>query len=250
MTRSWRERLPGLRGCAGCLLDLVYPGVCHLCGEATAQGAGLCGTCGADLPGLGDTFCADCGEVFDGAIDVVFRCPNCRGQDFAFEFARPALRRSEGAMALVHGLKYERRLHLGRELGRLACRAFDEDRRLDEARAGGWPLVPVPLFWKRRRWRQFNQAAEIAREMGRRLGLPVRCALRRSGSTESQTRLTRAQRLSNLRGSFRATRHLPPGPGVVLVDDVLTTGATAHECARTLVRAGVQKVVVVTAMRG
>lgn len=248
MTRGWAERW--LAASAGRLLDLVYPGVCQLCDEPTPGGAGLCRDCRAGLPGLGDTFCAGCGERFDGAIDEVFQCPNCRGQDFAFAFARPALRRSEGAMTLVHGLKYERRLHLARELGRLACRAFDEDRRLDEARAGGWPLVPVPLFWKRRRWRQFNQAAEIARETGRRLGLPVVPALRRIRSGESQTRLTRAQRLQNLRGAFRPTRRLVPGPGAVLIDDVFTTGATSHECARTLRRAGIQKVVVVTAMRG
>ena len=118
-----------------------------------------------------------------------------------------------------------------------------------------WPLVPVPLYWTRRQHRHFNQAAEIARLLGRRFGLPVCPALRRVRRTETQTHLTRHQRLANLKGAFevaRAGRALVDQGigGVVLVDDVFTTGATVHECARTLKKAGFQKVVVVTVMRG
>lgn len=233
----------------GRLRDAVYPGVCSLCGDGVPGGACLCRDCAAGLPGLAERHCATCGEDFDGDPPAGFSCPNCHDQRFAFDFARPALRRSEGALELVHELKYGRRLELGRELAGLAARAF-EDPRLDEARASGWPLVPVPLHPSRRRWRHFNQAEEIARPLGRLVGLPVAHALRRVRRTVAQTRLTRAERQRNLRGAFEPARGWRPGEGAVLVDDVFTTGSTGHECARVLRRAGAQKVVVVTVMRG
>ncbi|BCX48971.1 amidophosphoribosyltransferase [Haloferula helveola] len=239
----------GLRALFGRVLDVVYPGVCHLCGDGVAGGRNLCSDCSEALPGLEAPFCSDCGESFDGAIDAVFSCPNCRDQEFAFEFARPALVRSDGAMELVQDLKYGRRLELARELASLATRAF-EDPRLSEALDSRWPLVPVPLHRRRFRWRQFNQALEIARPMGKALGLPVVKMLRRKRATVTQTRLSRSQRQKNLRGAFEVRPGTGEKPGVVLVDDVFTTGSTAHECARVLRRAGVQKVVVVTVVRG
>jgi ComF family protein len=110
--------------------------------------------------------------------------------------------------------------------------------------------VPVPLHRRRLRWRQFNQAREIARPLGTALGLPVAGLLRRIRPTMTQTRLNRRQRQRNLKGAFEAVGALEGLEGVVLVDDVFTTGSTVNECSRVLRRAGVQKVVVVTAMRG
>lgn len=231
------------------VLDLVYPGVCHLCEGHVDGGASLCDSCAESLPGLTRPYCTTCGEGFDGEVEAEFDCPNCHDQQFAFEFARPALVRSTGTMELVHDLKYGRRLHLGPELGRLTRRAF-EDPRLAEVLDEGWPLVPVPLHRKRRNWRHFNQAEEIALPLGRHFGLPVVGALRRIRQTVTQTRLSRAQRQKNLKGAFRVVRNYRPSKGVVLVDDVFTTGSTVNECARILLKAGVQKVVVVTAMRG
>ena len=164
------------------------------------------------------------------------------------------MRRDGQTLEIVHRLKYRREIHLAGELGRLLVEAF-EDPRLHPAKAGGWPLVPVPLHRRRLRWRHFNQSAEIARVASGLLGLPLVQALKRVRVTETQTALGRKRRLKNLRGVFALTRRgrrwleHPPG-GVVLVDDVLTTGATAHECARTLRKAGVPRVVVVTVMRG
>ncbi len=182
-------------------------------------------------------------------------CPNCRDLNFPFDFARPAAANHPVVLSMIHDLKYRRHLHLAAELGHTAARAFSEDGRLAPALEAGWPLVPVPLHRRRLRWRHFNQAAEIARELGRHTGLPLCPALSRIRRTDSQTRLTRAQRLKNLRGAFILSRAgekfaAARPPGAVLVDDVFTTGATTAECARILRRGGVQKVVVVTVMRG
>ncbi|MBB5350167.1 ComF family protein [Haloferula luteola] len=152
-------------------------------------------------------------------------------------------------MAWIHQFKYNRRIDLGRDLARLAARAF-VDRRLERVREEGWPLVPVPLHWRRKGWRRFNQAKEIALPLGKELGLPVKDVLRRVRATRTQTRLSRKERQQNLRGAFRIRGAIDGWPGAVLVDDVLTTGSTVDECARMLVSAGVQNVVVVTVMRG
>ena len=239
----------GWQGLGSRLLDLIYPSSCHHCGCALTRGDALCAACRDAVPDLEEPFCDKCGEMFDGAIDGAFECANCRGQTFHFEFARPGVPRSEGAMNLIHDFKYSRRLHLARECARMARRAFD-DPRLQEPLNARWPLVPVPLHRRRLRWRQFNQAREVAVPLGRELGLPVQDWLKRIRPTTTQTRLSRRQRQQNLRGAFEAARELEGIEGVILVDDVFTTGSTVNECSRVLCRAGVQKVVVVTVMRG
>ena len=237
------------RRLASAVLDLVYPGCCHLCENPVPGGRALCEECSNGIPSLREPFCEMCGEEFDGAIDTTFSCSNCRGQKFSFEFARPGVPRSEGAMQLVRALKYRRQLDVAVELAGLAARAF-QDQRLAPAVAQRWPLVPVPLHRSRWKWRQFNQAREIALPLGRELGLPVSEMLVRVRRTETQTRLSRNQRKKNLKGAFQPGRQITAAPGVILVDDVFTTGSTVHECARVLRKAGVQKVIVVTAVRG
>jgi ComF family protein len=192
--------------------------------------------------------------MFQGLIDGPFSCPNCSDLSFAFEFARPAMLRDDRTLDLIHRLKYGREIHLAAELGRLVHESF-EDPRLAPALQGSWPLVPVPLHRKRLRHRHFNQAEEISMVLSKLSGLPVLKALGRIRETATQTQLSRKQRMENLRGAFEANR---PGrewidrqpQGAVLVDDVLTTGSTVNECAKTLRRAGFQQVFVVTVMRG
>lgn len=215
----------------------------------------LCADCAGSLPRIAAPFCESCGESFDGRIEGPFPCPNCRDLSFAFDFARPALRGHDSTRRLVHDLKYRRQIQLAPELARLALAAFD-DPRLAPALDARWPLVPVPLHHTRLHHRHFNQSAEIARALARFTGLPLLPALRRVRATETQTHFGRARRLENLRGAFdlsRTGRRLAAHPphGAILVDDVLTTGATAHECAHTLRRlARVEMVVAVTVMRG
>ncbi len=239
---------------AGRVLDLLYPSCCSVCSSPLTGGRALCDDCGRDLPRLREPFCQSCGEMFSGRIEGAFSCPNCRDLKFAFEFARPATVRDDRTLDLIHRLKYSREIHLADELGRLACEAF-ADPRLGPALEEGWPLVPVPLHRKRLRERHFNQAGEISRVLSARTGLPVLKALERSRQTETQTHFGRKHRMENLRGAFSITRRglrwIDRAPeGAVLVDDVLTTGSTVHECARTLRGAGFQKVAVVTVMRG
>jgi ComF family protein len=242
------------RTLASRLLDVVYTPLCALCGEVLQDGRSLCEPCARDLPRLTAPFCATCAEPFHGQIDGAFECHNCRDLAFAFTFARPAMLRDERTRDLIHQLKYGRAIHLAGELGRLAADAFT-DERLQPALAAGWPLVPVPLHRSRFQHRTFNQAAEIARGVAIHTGLPLLAALARCRRTETQALLGRKQRLQNLHGAFAVTpagrRHLATSSaGVILIDDVLTTGSTVDACASTLRRAGFKTVLVVTVMRG
>jgi competence protein ComFC len=236
------------------VLDLVYPPECALCGTGLQDGNALCDACRDELPRLTDPFCEKCGEAFDGQISGPFSCPNCSDLSLSFEFARPAMVRDDRTLDLVHRLKYSREIHLARELGSLATEAF-RDPRLEPALKDGWTLVPVPLHRSRLRHRHFNQAAEIARVLSEQTRLPWIEALSRTRRTDTQTLLNRKQRMDNLRGAFSLNRHgakwISNKPqGALIVDDVLTTGSTVHECAKTLRKAGVKHIAVITVMRG
>jgi ComF family protein len=235
-------------------LDLVYPAECALCRVPLDHGCALCGECAADLPSLREPFCPTCGLAFDGAVDRAIDCPNCAKSSLRFEFARPAMTRDPRTLDLIHRLKYGREIHLADPLAGLAMRAFD-DPRLARALESRWPLVPVPLHRSKLRQRHFNQAAEIARGLSKRTGLPLIAALARTRRTDTQTMLGRGARMTNLKGAFDLTRSGRRGletarDGAILIDDVLTTGSTLDECAKVLRKAGVRTVVALTVMRG
>lgn len=235
-------------------LDLIYPPSCELCHIPLREGRHLCESCFTSLPRIREPFCERCGEMFDGKIDSHFTCPNCQDLSYDFRFARPVLRNSDDARALIHGLKYQKNLYLARELARLASEAF-VDPRLATAISERWTLVPIPLHRAREQQRFYNQSHEIARHLGSLLQLPVIRALQRVRPTPTQTRLSRQQRLKNLHGSMQLTRQgkaLRPEhtPGLILIDDVFTTGATVQECAKILAKNHHENIVVVTVMRG
>lgn len=236
------------------LLDLLYPPECGLCGDALSGTESLCKPCADSLPRLREPFCATCGESHDGRIDSTFACKNCADIHFAFEFARPVLRRDPRSLDLVHRFKYQRQIHLARSLADLVREALD-DPRFNQALTEQWPLVPIPLHHSRLHTRHFNQAHELALSLTRQTGLPLLSCLRRIRATGTQTALGRKGRQKNLKNAFqmkhRWFRPMPaPTHGAILIDDVFTTGATLHECATTLRKAGCPSVIAITLLRG
>jgi ComF family protein len=135
----------------------------------------------------------------------------------------------------VHALKYQDRTDLAPAMGRWMARAGEE--LLGEADV----LVPVPLHWRRGWSRRYNQSGALARVIERQTGVPIaRDVLRRIRPTQQQVGLSRSQRASNVQGAFKVSpekAHEIQGRRVVLVDDVLTSGATTDACARALLRA-------------
>lgn len=180
-----------------------------------------------------------------------FVCPNCHDLEFSFHFARSAYQGDDNSRKLIHDFKYGRQIHLAKELASLAGEALDDARFLPYLEDG--LLIPVPLHWQRLRKRRFNQSEEIIKHMARQHGLEWANALTRLRNTETQTRFSRKKRLENLHGAFQVRRRYRTtilDRPIILVDDVLTTGSTANECAQTLLQKGARKVAVLTLMRG
>jgi ComF family protein len=156
-----------------------------------------------------------------------------------FARARAAARFEDGpARTLTHRLKYSDRAELARPIARWMARAGAD------ILADADLLTPVPLHPLRLWRRRFNQAAVLAREISREVGKPCDVnALLRVKATQSQVGLTRIQRVENMQGAFRVRDGAPVrGLNVVLVDDVLTSGATANAASRALLRAGAKRV--------
>lgn len=169
------------------------------------------------------------------------RCVRCRRGRHAVDRAR-AVGCYDGALReIVHAFKYDGRRSLGARLAELMRQ------RGADVLLGADLVVPVPLHFSRRRQRGFNQAADLAEN----LGLPVISALRRIRATPAQASLPAAQRHKNVRGVFRPTAAAASLPGliVVLVDDVSTTGATLEACARVLKEEGAREVRALTVAR-
>jgi len=233
------------------VLDFLYPPSCHICEEPLRSASSLCNKCESLLQPVKAPFCQKCGECFDGKIDTSFRCPNCYGVDLSFEFARAAYQANPTSFEFVHGLKYSKQIHLAREIARLTENAFSDDR--FEPYLSDGILVPVPLHWRKLQQRSFNQAEEIARNLGKIRGMRYINALTRSRNTKTQTRHNRKQRLSNLEGAFSVKRLKTKSLAnkhVILVDDVFTTGSTSHACSQALLDGGAHSVAVLTFLRG
>ncbi len=220
----------------------------------TDQPHPLCPACAARLaPRLGG-HCPRCGELGSQASAAPLVCPDCRRQGrpwdgFAFHGAYEGLLRQ-----LVLAFKFHGRLGQGRLLAGLVAEAYlRAAARTGEGAmdpAGPDLLVPVPLHPRRLAWRGFNQSLELSRVLAARLGRPVvPAALARIRHTTPQSSLPGAARQANIAGAFAAAPALVAGRAVLLVDDVMTTGATVDTAARALRRAGAARVDVVVAAR-
>ena len=249
-----------------CALDLTYPRVCFGCNALLDADeppqprleTWLCLACRDSLPVIEPPLCGRCGEPFSGDLRHEFTCWNCHDRKLAFDFATSGYRADGVVRELIHGFKYERRYELRGVLAQLLHRAL-QDERLAGEDLSSWLLVPVPLHAWREWWREYNQSWELCVELSRSTGIPAARLLRRTRRTTAQAGLNRTRRIQNLRGAFALARPLLPqkpplsarGRRILLVDDVLTTGSTTHECARVLRQeGGAEKVVVITAARG
>jgi ComF family protein len=225
---------------AGRLADLVLPPRCPLCRVETAAHRALCAPCWARLPLIERPYCERLGIPFAYDHGLGALSAEAIADPPAFGRARAAARYDGIAVDLVHRLKYGDRVDLAPLLGGLMVRAGADI--LAEADL----LVPVPLHRFRLWRRRFNQAALLAAVVSRRSGVahdPFLLVRRRR--TARQVGLTRRERQENVQGAFAVPadgRQRIAGRRIVLVDDVITTGATAEAAARTLTRAGAEEV--------
>jgi ComF family protein len=232
-------------------LTLVYPDVCQVCQAEPATAAeGYVGRgCRKEVQYILPPICDRCGLPFEGAIGDVFECGNCQEMKLHFSRARAVVSAQGMVLDVIHRWKYSRALWFEPFLtGLLSHEA------VPALQAERWDLiVAMPLHRDKENEREFNQAAHLARALGKMTGLPVgRDLVWRTGATHTQTTLTRRERMENMRGAFERGKRaeLAQGRRIVLVDDVLTTGSTASACAQTLKKAGAADVCVWTVARG
>jgi ComF family protein len=241
-SRSAPDALRGaLRACRGAwrhaarlALDIALPTLCVACREPVA-GEGVCAACWAKLSFIAPPFCPRLGIPFVYDPGPGLLSMQAIAAPPAYQRARAAVRYDEVARTLVHALKYQDRTDLAPAMGRWMARAGQE--LLSEADA----LVPVPLHWRRGWSRRYNQSGALARVIQWQSGVPVKGdALQRVRPTQQQIGLTRSERETNVQGAFKVAadrRAEIQGRRIVLIDDVLTSGATTDACARALLRA-------------
>jgi ComF family protein len=228
------------------VLDIALPTLCVSCREPV-HGEGVCAACWAKLSFIAPPFCPRLGIpfVYDPGPELLSM--EAIANPPAYQRARATVRYDDVARTLVHALKYQDRTDLAPAMGRWMARAGKE--LLDEADM----LVPVPLHWRRGWSRRYNQSGALARVISSQSGVRVAAeALRRVRATEQQIGLSRAQRASNVQGAFKVAADRMAdiqGRRIILVDDVLTTGATADACARALLRSKAAQVDVLTFAR-
>jgi ComF family protein len=248
-----KRLLPGLRVAAGLVLDALLPPLCLTCRVPVTAAGTQCADCARAVNPTGALVCDRCGVSLGSGVlaeraeDGRLICPACHAAPPAFAAARAALIYDEAAKRLILPLKYARRTDLARWLARRMAAAAPELLHRAEV------LVPVPLHWRRLMQRGYNQAALLAGHLGRQGRRPVAySALRRLRATPPLGERGAAERAALLEGVFavpgREARHIA-GRRVLLVDDVLTSGATLSACARALLAAGAVRVDAIAAAR-
>lgn len=232
------------------LLGFFFPNVCQLCGENRAGRAEgyVCAGCRCQVKFVLPPCCDRCGLPFEGDIATTFECSNCREMELHFSQARAAAIANDFLLDVIHRYKYSQAVWFEPFLAELLVREAAPG-----LRASRWEVVvPVPLHPVKEREREFNQATRLAGHLATAAGLRLNTKLlRRVLPTRTQTKLTRKARAANVARAF-ALRDgaVLRGERVVLVDDVLTTGATTSAAAKVLMDGGAGEVCVWTLARG
>ncbi len=238
------------------VLDFLYPPRCAACGIRLASEAGprkrVCARCVVRAERMPEPRCHVCGGPLESAVSGAARCARCLAHPPRYRIARTVARyrtTAEDEPGSLPALIRRHKYGLDQAAGRALADYLGDELPVS---AGDYDVViPVPLHWRRLWWRGFNQAALLAGEVARRLDLPLdTTAISRRRFTTAQTSQHHDERASNVRRAFAVAHpERVRNRRVLIVDDVMTTGATVDECARVLIAAGAACVDVFTLAR-
>ena len=234
-----------LKQFAKTFLNIICPPVCPICGEAVDEPHCLCQKCYQKLHFITKPCCSVCGRPFEyqGLENMI--CATCMKKAPSFSMARSALEYDDFSKQLVLAFKHGDRTELTPLFVKFLMQADPEIFQNVDL------IMPVPLHWTRRLKRKYNQSALLGKALGRKMGLPYsEKYLKRVRRTESQGKKKQKERQKNVKNAF-LTIHSDQirGKTVLLVDDVMTTGATLNECAKVLKKEGVKDIKVITLYR-
>lgn len=228
--------------------DILYPRYCVACHSrmrAAKTKVPLCAICREKILPLTPPFCAKCGRGITGSHLQEGKCASCQNHRFDFDRAWAGYAYEGVIREMIHSFKYKYKAGLGTPLAGLML-DFIKDYRLPIASCDY--IMPIPLSPARLREREFNQAYILAAALSNHLSLKLLDNnLKRIRNTRSQTELDNPARWKNIRGAFRLkSPAIVKDKNILLIDDVLTTGATASEAASTLKNSGANTVFVLT----
>jgi competence protein ComFC len=229
------------------LLDFVYPQHCVICkGHLKREENHVCETCWNSLVTLPDPFCPYCKSFMEHEDAECVFCNSTKklSEDRIFLKVRSLGRFDDYYKELIHQFKYGKKIPLGKRLGGRLGKTINDDSHFSKSDY----LIPVPLHKSRCRERGFNQSEIVADQISKITGIPIlKNVLKRKKNTKDQTNLSREEREENVRGAFVVTySEMIKGKNIILVDDVITTGATLTECARILNQSGAQQILATT----
>lgn len=230
-----------LKKCLAAFKDALYPMncTCDVCGEELVADTRyrLCSECVEKLPFVGEHRCLSCGMPLKDESDY---CNRCQYEKFAFVKNRSPLTYDGETKKMIYALKFGRKKYIAQTLGALMADEFLKSGMQADI------IVFVPMTQKEEKKRGFNQSALLAYEVGGRLNIPVLPALVKIKDTSAQKELHGKERSINLEGAFSCAFEQVKSRRLLLIDDIFTTGATANECAKVLLKAGAREVNVLT----
>ena len=231
------------------LSAVIFPPQCLGCAEIIDQGDGriFCPSCESRIHFITGSICHICGTTFPDSPADNHLCGECLEKKPHFSHARAIFSYEDVILNSIHQFKYKNDISTGEMLA-----SFMADFSFPDIDFSDYSLMmPVPLHIKRLRERGFNQSLILARAIGRKKHIPVNFSLlKRHKYTLTQTGYHKQERKQNIRGAFEVTDSKKiTGSNILLIDDVYTTGATVNECAKILMKAGAQKVSVLTLAR-
>jgi len=247
----FNHKLQWLKTLLAKVSGLIYPDICQICEneKATSEESYVCRSCRSKIKYIEPPFCEQCGKPYEGYITTSFICSDCRSSKIYFSQARSVAVYDDVIKKAIHLYKYKSALWIEPILAEMLIESIKTDSDWSERDA----IIPVPLHFVKRNERGFNQSERLSTRISKATGIPLNTKLlKRVKYTETQTTLDRSRRSENVKNAFdvKDKSGWLKGKKLILIDDVLTTGATVNECERVLRKAGAIDVAVWTVARG